>query len=361
VDRSKMQKFLMAAIEASVYLAPSTPGLTRDELIEVGGRVELQPGEILDVIAPLVYAPNNNGFLQLLPIHRMSWGIFEIPQNPDFRNFKAFDFVFSQLIAVARANGAANARLDRSVIVERAVMAGILKTDVEAALVVLEGAEHIKHESGLIILGRGRETSALPSTLCDRHPGSRRDEDRVRAYEIVKDVIGRRSDGRPKHPEPLRAFADELEKLGYAPFKLWWNQIVSKLRRSDTQSSSVSVTVLSAALVEGVLTFIVRHARKLGLGVMGSKNFEGDQRTWKIDDLVSSAAAGRETAILDEPSRILTTKLIANRQRIHAGRMLSEFPGGPTDLRPEEAREAIAVAEMVVRRVLDWLQKYPAT
>jgi hypothetical protein len=39
--------------------------------------------------------------------------------------------------------------------------------------------------------------------------------------------------------------------------------------------------------------------------------------------------------------------------------MLSEYPAGVPDLRPEQAREAIQTAEVVVRRVLDWLQKYP--
>jgi hypothetical protein len=56
--------------------------------------------------------------------------------------------------------------------------------------------------------------------------------------------------------------------------------------------------VLAAALVEGVLTFIVRHAQTLGLGVLGSKSFAENPRTWKIDDLVSSAAAGRDSAYL---------------------------------------------------------------
>ncbi len=35
--------------------------------------------------------------------------------------------------------------------------------------------------------------------------------------------------------------------------------------------------------------------------------------------------------------------------------MLSLHPHGPPDLRPEEAREAKAIAELVVRNVLDWL------
>jgi hypothetical protein len=63
---------------------------------------------------------------------------------------------------------------------------------------------------------------------------------------------------------------------------------------------------------------------------------------------------------LDRQTKNLADGLILTRQRIHAGRMLSEFPRGMPDLRPEEAREARAVAERVVRQVLDWLDRYPA-
>jgi hypothetical protein len=175
----------------------------------------------------------------------------------------------------------------------------------------------------------------------------------------VKDIIERRTDGRPQHAEPLDAFAEQLDRLQYGPFRLWWTQTVAELRRGDAQSSPVSVCVLAAALVEGALTFVVRHARNRNLGVFRSKACDGDPRTWRIDDLVASAASGSDSAILDIPTKNRAEILIRTRQRIHAGRMLSEFPGGVPDLRPEEARDAKATAELVVRRVLDWLERYP--
>jgi hypothetical protein len=137
--------------------------------------------------------------------------------------------------------------------------------------------------------------------------------------------------------------------------------MVSELRQTNPQSSPVAALVLAAALVEAALTFVVRHARKLGLGVLASKDFEGNPRTWKIDDLVASASRGGDTSILDVSTRQRAESLIQARQRIHAGRMLADFPtGGAPDLRPDEARDARATAEAVVRRVLDWLAKYPA-
>jgi len=113
------------------------------------------------------------------------------------------------------------------------------------------------------------------------------------------------------------------------------------------------------ALMEGALTFVVSHARGLGLGVFGSKTFEQDPHSWQIQDLLGSAASGRDAAILDEPTRQRASRLIQTRKRIHAGRMLSEFPGGVPDLKPEEARDAKAIADQVVRRVLEWLERYP--
>jgi hypothetical protein len=97
-----------------------------------------------------------------------------------------------------------------------------------------------------------------------------------------------------------------------------------------------------------------------GLEVLASKSFDEAPRAWRIDDLVNSASRGRDSAILNGLVKARANRLIVLRQRIHAGRMLSDFPNGPTDLRPEEAREARESAEIIVRAILDWLQRYPA-
>jgi hypothetical protein len=86
---------------------------------------------------------------------------------------------------------------------------------------------------------------------------------------------------------------------------------VIELRRGDTNTSPVAVCVLSAALVEGALTFVVQHARSRNLGVFRSRDFDGPARTWKIDDLVSSAASGSDTAILDIPTKSRAEILIS--------------------------------------------------
>lgn len=190
------------------------------------------------------------------------------------------------------------------------------------------------------------------------HPGGMLRETRAQLLPFVKDVLARRTDGRPKHAEPFDAFAERLAPLGHAAFRSWWAQISAELLRADMQSSSVSVCVLSAALVEGVLAFVVKHARSKHVGPFGSKDFEREPRFWKIEELVGSAAAGGASSILDPATRSRAENLIRTRQRIHAGRMLQDYPAGVTDLRPEEARDAKQTAELVVRSVMDWLDRF---
>lgn len=367
--RLKVARFLKAALECSIYHAPTEPGLTYSELLEVGSRVGLQPGEIADAMDQVAdrYFGGQDDRLQLRPDDSVMLAHFMGPEEPDYRNLQAFDFVFAQLGALVRAEGARQARIERRVIVERAAASGLPRLDVEAAITIMILNGLLQQKENIISFAPGREHFASPGAQVQQTrqrpiaQPPRRNDARAQAYPIVMDVIARRHDGRTRYAEPLDAFADELGRLDYGQFRLWWAQIVAEFRQASAQTSPVAATVLAAALVEGALTFVVKHARALDLGVMGSKTFEGSPTSWRIDDLVTSAAAGKGAAILDATTRQRAETLIRSRQRIHAGRMLSDFPGGPPDLRPEEARDAHTTAEQVVRRVLDWLQRFPAS
>jgi hypothetical protein len=125
--------FLKAALECSVFLDPTSPGLSYDEILEVGRRVDLQAGEISDA---LQYATKQfSGAKRLLPDDNtvLSWA-FLFPEEPEYRDFSAFDFVVSELNSRVRADGAANAHLERSVVVERAVAKGIPRNKIELAI-----------------------------------------------------------------------------------------------------------------------------------------------------------------------------------------------------------------------------------
>jgi hypothetical protein len=355
--------FLKAALECSVLVNPLEPGLTRQELGEIGRRAGYQDGEINDALPHVT--TGYFGVKKLLPSSndRASWSSF-FPEDPEYRNFAAFDFVVTELNALTRSEGSARALIERGVLVERAVAKGIPRNDIQVAITWQVMAEQLTEKDGILRFpgnhggARGLASEQL-NALAHMRPHSK--PNRARAFPIVKDVVERRTDGRPKHAEPLDAFAEELDKLGYSRFRLWWTLTVAELQQINPNSAPVSASVLAAALVEGALTLIVSHARKRGQ--FQSKGYEREPHKWRIDDLVASAASGGPSAVLDLQIKARVETLIRSRQRIHAGRMLSEseYPSGPPDIRPEEARDAKGTAEQVVRAILDWLQKNPAS
>lgn len=358
-----LENFVKTAVECSVFLSPTNFGLTEAEIIEVGKRLGLLEGELRDAIRDARRREDVQqywGKPYLQPKPNFTWATFLWRDEPDFRNIRAFDFVQRQLLQIAREQGAQNAQIERSVLIERGVAAGFTRLDVEATITALILAQHYTEKGNVVRLDAHHAGYPLASEQASQvDEDVRVDETKRQVYSLVADVIARRSDGRPSAAEPLDAFAEVLERLGYKPFRMWWVQMVAEVRKLEATISPVSATVLSAALVEGALTFLVRHARTLSTGPFKSSDFDGAPRTWKIDDLVRSAATGGDAAVFDQSTRQRADELIRTRQRIHAGRMLSEHPGGPPDLRPEEARDALRTAELVVRKILDWLQMHP--
>jgi hypothetical protein len=364
VNLQEITRFLQDAFESSIHLSPTDPGLTYEEIREVATRAELAAGEIEDALKSISPDRSNTHPPKLLPSASMLilLGHFSVAKQPEYRQIGAFDFLYSQLNAAVKEQGSDNAQLSRNVIVERAVAAGISQLHIQAAITICALSQQAVVDGDRVKPARGWRYEQLPSQQRQTMPSppiNRLSEARGRAYAIVKDIIARRTDGRPKNAEPFDAFAEALDQLGYGHFRLWWAQAVAELRRTEPNSSPLSALVLAAALVEGSLTFVVKHARSLNLGVFRSSDFDGGPQTWKIDDLVASAARGGSDAIFNERTRSSAKKLVDTRQRIHAGRMLSEFPNGVPDLRPEEARAARATAEEVVRCVIDWLGGYP--
>lgn len=349
--------FLKTALECSVLIATIDPGLSFQELSEIGKRAGYLEGEINDALPHV--GMSYFGTKKVVPAKEdtNSW-VFFFPEHPDYRNIDAFDYIISELNMMTRNVGSAQAVIERNVLVERAVAKGIPRADVQVAITWPTMSEQLVEKDGLIRFSHGGIHGLPSDQLKSRRMPIPRPQ-MAKAYPIVKDVIERRGNGRAASAEPLDAFADELDKLGYHPFRLWWTQTVAELRHTDPNSAPISASVLAAALVEGALTFIVGHARQAGQ--FQSSDYEKDPQRWKIEKLVASAASGGPSAILDSHVRARADTLIKSRQRIHAGRMLSDYPGGPPDIRPDEARDAKTTAENVVRAILDWLQAYPVT
>lgn len=360
VDYQKIAKFIHTALECSIYLAPTECGLTNDELLEVGRREGLYPGEIGDAMrhAGVTFGSNSRIQPKKDPfLENYFWRL-----ESDFRNIHAFALICSELQDLTRKSGINSAKLDKATLIARAEAKGIPTNDIHAAIVIMSMAGQLNEKNGVLVASPGFGSFDPVKLQADgaKTPGSIISRpDHARIYEIVKDVIARRTDERPNFANALDAFGDELAKLGYKQFKTWWIMTVSELRRTDPNVSPTSMTVLSAAVVEGALTFLVRHVRTLNIGMFASDDFAGSQEKWKIDELIKRASGGFDHAILNQSMRLRAEMLVKARQRIHAGRMLADYQNGPPDLKPEEAREAMSTAELIVRCILDWLQKHP--
>lgn len=127
-------KLFQGALECALVLSPREPGLTYQELTEVGRRLGLKDGEMNDV---LTRASNYDGNSRRLLPEKGTLDLFIFREDPELRHFDALDFVMSELNERIREAGGRAARLDRAVVVERAVERGIPRTGAEAAVTLL--------------------------------------------------------------------------------------------------------------------------------------------------------------------------------------------------------------------------------
>lgn len=354
--------FIVSALEASILVSPRDHGLTRDELLEAGQRAGFKVGELSDGV----------GRAQRV----MSWGQsklrikksdptqlcadFNHPMDPEHRDIAAFDFIRREIRALAAEVGEAGARLSRDVLVERGVARGIKREALEVAITVTTLDDILEENEGVISHRRGRLGWILPSAQFESRRHGRDFSYKRKwlavALPLVQDVIARRSDGRTTAANPLDAFEGLLADLGHERFRAWWVQKRHELRLLDTSLQPVAITVLAAALAEAALSFVVPRAQAAGL--MKSVDLS-KPRGWRFVDLIKGAKSGDPNvhAILDERSGQRCLDLNEARQRIHAGFLIDTVQTGPIpDLKPEQARDALQTTDILVRKVIEWLQ-----
>lgn len=361
----KLMKFVQTAFEASIYVSPASPGLTIEEIYEAGDRLGFKKGELLDAvrevgIEPLV--PLDMSRPSTILSHRLLW--WNDVRTPEPRNEKAFEFVYTFFDGLAREHTRAEARIERSVLATRGKARGLGEHDMQVAITaLLYGGALYEDQAGL--LAATYRGVVRPSLQTGDAGGRRRVQPEFlgRLMEVVNDIVQRRSDGRPASAEPITAFERELTKLGHGYFESWWRQTAAEFRSADSKLMPTTVVVLAATLCEGALVFIRDHAQRRSLS-MPDASLGSDPKGWKFDKLVDAACKGTAPVFSGQPMDQLAAKrakeLNFMRHRIHAGRVIDERSSLPhPDLRPEEARTAKETTDIVLRRVLDWLEAHP--
>ena len=346
---------------ASILVLPRDHGLTREEVLEAGQRAGFKLGELSDAIGRV--HPSTRWGQPRLRLEKAGptrlCADFNHAMEPECRDAPSFEFVRRELQALATEVGEGAAKLPRDVLVERGVARGHKREALEVAVTVTVMDEILEESGGVIGHGRGKLTWILPSAQIDArrhgHDWSFKRKWLGVALPIVRDVISRRGDGRPSSADPLDAFEGMLAELGHDRFRAWWVQKRHELRLLDTSLQPVAATVLAAALSEAALSFVVPRAQ--GAGLMKSVDMT-KPRGWRFVDLIKGAKSGDPSvrAILDERSAQRCRDLNDARQRIHAGFLIDTVQTGPIpDLKPEQARDAIQTTDILVRKVIEWL------
>ncbi|MDY0001544.1 MAG: hypothetical protein RBU30_09640 [Polyangia bacterium] len=358
----EVAKLLTQLLEASVYVCPKDHGLSGEELLEAGGQLGLKQGEITDSLRMLGGTHARYSYESQRYVLDQ-YGIdtdFHQKQEPEYRNPDAFEFARSYLNELAREVGQKRAQAPRDTIVAAAVQGGIPEHDVDVAITALLINGLLEESHAGVGLTKSGASYAMPSAqlkeMENRHGIPARTRARLEeCYVAVKDVISRRSDGRPPASQPFQAMESMLDSIGQERFRLWWTRTVAELKLANPAHQATTISVLSASLAEAALAFVVTKAQEKGLMVnLGSKTTQ-----WKFVDLLRAAQSGAaDKVILSQPLYERGKRLNEIRQRIHAGHLMNEYPSGNIpDLKPEEAREALETAEQLVRQVLEWLER----
>jgi len=190
-----VSKYLLAAVECSVYLAPANFGLTFDELHEAARLAGFKRGETQDAI-DILWRHRRLGDRRYLP-EASAGGIgggldgdFNFSLDPDYRNPEAFEIVRVHLRELAREEGEKNARVPRPQLVHAAEKHGITGHDAEVAIAILVLCGIFQEKDGVISHAENRRRWPLPSEQLgkSRHGAIKRPAV-GKAFPLVKELL----------------------------------------------------------------------------------------------------------------------------------------------------------------------------
>lgn len=361
--QSEYGQDLLACLEAAIFEAPQAPYLTASELKqllpECGDHEFSQLLQTAKRGQEVEHYRGVAGAYSLGGKIRTSRLMFWRPGDP--RDPACFDFVHGELRDLFRHLGPSG-RVALETLVERGLMVGLGKSELYVAAEVLSNKpyNHLHRVEGGLLAPQAAcmnlEPGSFSEMATDPHPMAkfRPDFDRVRVR--VRDVIARREDGRPASADPEDVFGELLVKLKPDWLRMWWSQTVREWKLLNPHTNPAAALVLTAALAEGALGALAYNAVTLGL-TLKTERLNNDPKNWKFQDLIKVACTGNP-ALVDDRLRASLADLNQTRQRIHAGRLLSEHPEGPIpDLRPEEVERGRHAMRQLLRGALDLVSK----
>lgn len=145
--------FVVDALVASMVAAPQLPGLSFNELKNLGANHELLPAEIGRAskeygVSP--QEPDKIGFKVSKNNATCLYGHWEVSYQPEFRNLKAIQFIMEFFYNRWRSEGLANLGVPRDMLIAGAVKQGIKEYDVDLAISLMLLSAIVIDMDGLI-------------------------------------------------------------------------------------------------------------------------------------------------------------------------------------------------------------------
>jgi predicted nucleotide-binding protein len=200
---------IIQALEASLYHAPQSPGLSRAELHQIAAVCGGGKGKMNDVLNSLARDERfreERGVFSLVPGSIWPFTMFALgPMEPDYRNFPAMDVVVGDLKQKEIDEGKDDAFTTRAELVNKGIAAGFSAEVMEASIGLLVFGGALTEKDGVIRFAVDRPKRDLPSTLAKQ--GSVRNQSprpmMKKIYEQVGTIIARRSGGTGASPQAV--------------------------------------------------------------------------------------------------------------------------------------------------------------
>lgn len=353
-------QYIQFAIESTIFITPFDEGLSKTEIFEILTRFDFHKGEIqdaLDVMWKTQHITINWGEQKYklssdYIFYSMVWDRFRPDPIPEVLKRKIFLYLLEDIKKYGSRNYSLNIEilinnLQESQDFERTIILSFLRS--------LQLAKWIQiSEDNKNILNVKKESIENGLKTCQKMDERKGSEKFNSIFPVVKDVVGRRVSVLPISSDPYDGLSEQLKLLKADKYKLWWTQITSEISQLDDKRNPTARLILSAAICEGILAFVIEFSKDKEFAMTKNLRVE-DPKSWKFSEMIKATSSGISPFMKEDLRRKLE-KMNENRKRIHPASYLT-FGSAIPDLKPEQSQEAFETSKALAREAIEWIVK----
>lgn len=351
-------QYIQYAIESTIFITPFDEGLSTAEIYEVLSRFNFQKGEIKDAMDQMWKIQHitvnwgedkyklKNDYIY----YSMIWDRFRPDPIPEILKQKLFLYLIDDIKKHGSHNYSQNIEilinnLQESHSFERTQILSFLRSLQLSKWIQISEDNKTIHQVRKDSLENGLQT-------CQRMDKRNGSEKFHLIFPVVKEVISRRASMLPISSDPYQGFYEQLKLLNAEKYKLWWAQITAEISQLDDKRNPTARLILSAAVCEGILAFIIEFSKDKEFAMTKFVRIE-DPKSWKLSEMIRATSSGNGPFMKEDLKRKLES-INENRKRIHPAAYLPSGAIVP-DLKPEQSQEAFETSKALARAAIDWI------